>query len=83
MKTPNKQEELGEGCGKIFQMYGITKCGETWGVTTLLCEKCQGIQESRTQAISEFKEILKDKKYRYVRRSLIKRLEKTAQEITG
>ena len=41
----------------------------------------QARKESRTQAISEFKEILKDKKYRYVRRSLIKRLEKTAQEI--
>ena len=92
MNTPNKQAELEKGCGVRMADTKDFRCGmkhyttenhkEVW-----LCPICKaelkGIKETKAQAISEFKEKLKeecDKNDGYVDIDFV---DKTAQEITG
>ena len=49
-------EELEKGCGKVFQQYGITKCGEKHGVIILCCETCR----AKLQTLKECQKMFED-----------------------
>ena len=85
MNTPTKQEDLEKEI-KERETLGIgeQKEGGRWNYTDTLKAELKGIKEGKAQAISEFKEKLKErieKDFPFSANKMSKIIEKTAQEI--